>query len=96
VEELVLGVMLALLVGVQAADRLPDGVPDLLDPRILVSWQPYMLGTLKDDPTRLYCDQGFAEDGRPSGQHAKSAALDSAALSALSRWAAHLQHRVSM
>jgi hypothetical protein len=46
--------------------------------------------------TRLYYDQGFAEDGRPSGQYGKITGPDPAALSALSRWAAHLQQRVYM
>jgi hypothetical protein len=143
---LLLGVVLALPAVVQAGGRLPDGVPDLLDPRIVGSWQPYVLGNLKGDPAfplvlylnksgngpaavmmaidarngtsrwslasdpviaiavfadpqtvaRLYYDQGFAEDGRPSGQYGKITGPDPAALSALSRWAAHLQQRVYM
>lgn len=143
---LVLRVALALPAVVQAAGRLPDGVPDLLDPRAVGSWQPHVLGNVKGDPdfplvvylnksgngpaavmmvidarngtsrwslasdpvigiavfadsqtlTRLYYDQGFAEDGRASGQYGKITGPDSAALSALARWAAHLQRRVYM
>jgi hypothetical protein len=47
---LTLSLVLALPAVVQAAGRLPDGVPDLSDPRILASWQPYLLGNLKGDP----------------------------------------------
>jgi hypothetical protein len=143
---LVLGVMLALPAVVHAGGRLPDEVPDLLDPGIRARWDGYALWNLEGDPdfpvvvylnksgngpaavmmvidarngtsgrslasdpiiaialfgdsqtlTRLYYDQGFAKDGRPSGQYAKIAGANAAALSALSRWAAHLQRRVYM
>jgi hypothetical protein len=141
---LLLSSVLALPAVVQAEGRLPDGVPDLLNPRIRASWQSNLLGNLEGDPdfpvvvclnvsdgapaavmmaidarngtsawslasdpviliavfagpqtlTRPYYDQGFTDDGRPSGQYAKITRPDSAALSALLRWAAHLQHRV--
>ncbi len=143
---LVLGGMLALPAGVQAAGRLPDGVPDLLDPRILASWQPYVLGNLAGDPdfplvvylntagkgpaalmmaidarngtsswslasdpaiviavfadpqtlTRLYYDEGFGEDGQPSGHFEKIAHPDSTALGAFLRRVLHLKHLVYM
>jgi hypothetical protein len=47
---LTLSLVLALPAVVQAAGRLPDGVPDLSNPRVLASWQPYLLGNLKGDP----------------------------------------------
>lgn len=111
-------IALALPAVVQAEGWLPDGVPELLNPRIRASWHAYVLGNLEGDPdfpiivylnvpdgapaavmmaidarngtstwslasdpviliavfagpqtlTRLYYDQGFADDGRPSGQ----------------------------
>jgi hypothetical protein len=145
---LVLSLALALPVVVRAdgQGRLPEGVPDLLNPQVRANWELHPLGNLEGNPdfplvlylnksgsapaavlvaidarngkstwslgsdrailiavfagpqtlTRLYYDQGFADDGRPSGQYAKITRPDSAALSALLRWAAHVQHRVYM
>ncbi len=143
---LLLSVVLALSAAVQAEGRLPDGVPDLLNPRVLASWQPYLLGNLEGNPdfplvlyvnesgsapaavvmaidarngastwslasdpviviavfadpqtvTRLYYDQGFAKDGRASGQYGKIAQPDSATLPALLGWVLHLQRLMYM
>ena len=46
--------------------------------------------------TRLYYDEGFAEDGQPSGHFEKIDHPDSTALSAFLRRVRHFQHLVYM